>query len=305
MPIPFTPTASWLFKKPPQFVEEATFGVTPASPTFQIMGSITDISPNIGITKEVVRSVGRRDANTQTKMMEVFTGAFKYRPFDTTFMKYGVNLPNDDTPAGTNAASVSIIWSQLINGTEKYFALQGCKTDKISIEVSKDGGVVVGQDLKWYKTSAFLADLTTLGVTTPTFVANTPSTQPWSSLTGGTDPFTIESTVWPVDRFKLDVNQNLFMISPNGSLSAEFIGAGNRDISVDFDTWLYNRTLYDDLMNLTLVDAVYTLNAGITPHSTITLTDIGFDSRSMSFSGNSKEPQREGIQGTPLSVALV
>src|SRR5690349_8694296 len=104
MPINFTPTASWLFKKPPQFVEETSYGVTPASPTFQIMGSITDISPNIGITKEVVRSVGRRDANTQTKMMEVFSGSFKYRPFDTTFMKYGVNLPDDDTPAGTNAA---------------------------------------------------------------------------------------------------------------------------------------------------------------------------------------------------------
>ena len=304
MPISFTPTAPWLFKKPPQYVEETSFGVTPASPVFKLMGSITGISPSIGITKEVVRSVGRRDPTTQTKMMEMFSGSFKYRPFDSDFMKYGINLPNDASPAGTNAASVTILWSQLINNVEKYFILQGCKTDKISVEISKDGGVVVGQDLRWYKTLAFQTDATGAGIITPTYITSIPSTQPWSSLTGGADPFTIEGTVWPVDRLKVDVNQNLFSISPNGSQSVEYLGAGIREISVDFDTWNYDRTLYDYLLNLQLVDMTYTVRYDATTPTTLTFTDVGFDSRAWNFEGTAKDAQREGITGTPDSVTL-
>lgn len=305
MPISFTPTAAWSVLKPPQYVEETSFGVTPSSPVFKIVGSLTGLSPAIGITKDVVRSVGRRDPNTQVKMMEgPFSGAIKYRPFDSSFMKYGVNLPDDSSPAGTNAASVTLMWSQLINGTEKYFAFQGVKTDKISIEVSKDGGVQVGQDLKWYKTYAYLSDLTTLGITTPTYVSTTPSTQPWSSLTGGTNPFTIESAPILVDRFKIDVNQNLYMISPNGSSSVDYWGAGIREISIDFDTYHYNNTLYDYLMNLQLVSAQYTLNNDVTTPSVLTLTNVGFDSRNIDFDGSSKTEQREGIQATPNSVTL-
>jgi hypothetical protein len=304
MPINFQPTAPWLFQKPPQYVEETSFGVTPASPVFKLMGSITGISPNIGITKEVVRSVGRRDPTTQTKMMEMFSGAFKYRPFASDFLKYGVNLPNESSPTGTNAASVTILWSQLINGVEKYFVLQGCKTDKISVEISKDGGVVVGQDLRWYKTTAFASSVAGTGITTPTYITSIPSTQPWSSLTGGANPFSIEGTVLPVDRLKVDVNQNLFAISPNGSSSVEYLGAGIREISVDFDTWVKDSVLFDYLMALTLVDAQYIVKYDATTPTTLTFTDIGFDSRTSNFEGTAKDAQREGITGTPISVVL-
>jgi hypothetical protein len=304
MPISFIPTAPWLFKKPPQYVEETSFGVTPAAPVFKLMGSITGISPNIGITKEVVRSVGRRDPTTQTKMMEMFSGSFKYRPFDTDFAKYGINLPDEASPAGTNAASVTILWSQLINNVEKYFILQGVKTDKISMEISKDGGVVIGQDLRWYKTLAYQANATAAGITTPTYISTIPNTQPWSSLTGGANPFTIEGTVWPTDRLKIDVNQNLYAISPNGSSSVEFLGAGIREISMDFDTWNYNAVLYDYLQNLDLVDAEYVVKYDATTPNTLTMTDVGFDSRSWNFEGTAKDAQREGMTATVNSATL-
>ena len=304
MPISFTPTAPWMFVKPPQIVEETSFGVPPAAPVFKIMGSITGISPNIGITKEVIRSVGKRDATTQSKMMEVFSGAFKYRPFDSDFMKVGVNLPNDSTPAGTNAASYTVLWSQLINGVENYFIFLGVKTDKISVEVSKDGGVQVGQDMRWYKSILYKTDASTAGITTPTYVSETPDTQPWSSLTGGNAPFSIEGQVWPVDRFKLDVNQNLFAISPNGSSSVEYLGPGIREISCDFDTWNHNDVLLNYLMELELIDMEYILKYDATTPTKINLTNVGFDSRSWNFDGNAKDAQREGITATPNQVTL-
>lgn len=304
MPINFIPTAPWLFLKPPQYVEETTFGTPPSNPVFKLMGSITGISPNIGITKEVVRSVGRRDPTTQTKMMEVFSGAFKYRPFDVDFAKYGINLPNESAPTGTNAASVTIAWSQYINGTENYFILNGVKTDKISLEIAKDSGVVIGQDLKWYKSQMYKTSLVGTGITSPTWINSIPNTQPWSSLTGGANPFTIEGTVWPVDRLKIDVNQNLYAISPNGSSSVEFLGAGIREISVDFDTWNYNAVLFNYLMNLDLVDMAYTVKYDATNPVVLNMTDAGFDSRTVNFEGTAKDAQREGITATVNSATL-
>jgi hypothetical protein len=304
MPIDFIPAAPWLFKLPPQYVEEDDFGVTPDNAHFKLMGSIQGISPNIGITKEVIRTVGRRDPSTQTKMMSVFTGAFKYRPFDMDFAKYGVNLPNDSVPAGTNAASVSVLWSQLINGVENFFCLKGVKTDKISLEVSKDGGIQIGQDVKWYDTKAYQTSLAAAGVATPVTINSTPNTAPWSSLTGGRNPFTIEGVVWDVDRLKIDVNQNLFAISPNGSDSVEYLGAGNREISVDFDTWNKNHVLFDYLMNLDLIDMEYVLKYDATTPVTLAFTDVGFDSRTSNFDASAKDAQRESITATANSVVL-
>lgn len=73
---------------------------------------------------------------------------------------------------------------------------------------------------------------------------------------------------------------------------------------MDFDTWNYNSVLFDYLMNLDLVDAVYTVRYDATTPTTLTFTDIGFDSRSWNFEGTAKDAQREGITGTPNSVVL-
>ncbi len=299
--IPYTPVD---FVKPPQFVEETSFGVPPAAPSFQIIGSLQAMSPSIGIQKEVVRSIGERDPVTQAKMMEVFSGSIRYRPFDTDFMKYGVNLPNG---AGTNEESVTIAFSIKVNGTEKFFAFSGVKTDRISIEIAKDAGVTISQDLRWATSTMYATDLTAIGITTPTWITTTPSTQPWSSLTGGADPFEIESTGWPVDRFKCDVAQNLAAISPNGSDSLEYLAPTIRETTFDFDTWDYSSALSDYLMNLTLVDAEYTVYYDtVTPANseTLSFTNAGFDSRTWDFDAASRDFQRQSITATAGTVTL-
>ncbi|MDN5846515.1 MAG: hypothetical protein L0H53_09610 [Candidatus Nitrosocosmicus sp.] len=304
MAINFLPTGSWRFIKPPQFIEESSFGVPPEAPTFSLLGNLTGISPNIGIQKEVIRNIGQRDPTTQTKLMEMFSGAFRYRPFDKSMMGYGINLANEASPAGTNAASVTVAWSLEINGTEKYFAFTGMKTNNISVEVSKDGGVTIGQDFRWKDSWMFKDDLTEAGINTPTWITSFPNTAPWTSLAGGVDPFTIEAVVWPTDRIKFDVNQNLDAISPNGSQSLEYLGATIRETSVDFDLWLKGSEMHDYLMSLQLIDASYTLFADPTTPVTISITDMGLDSQSMNFEGNANTFQRLGVAGTPNSITL-
>lgn len=302
--INFIPTGAWKFIKPPQFVAETSFGVPPSSPTFGLLGNVTGISPNIGIQKEVIRVIGNRDPVTQTKMMEVFAGAFRYRPYSKSTMAYGINLANESSPAGTNAESITVAFSLEINGSEKYFAFVGMKTDKISVEVSKDAGVVVGQDFRWKQSVMFASDLTSIGITTPTYITSFPNDAPWTSLAGGADPFEIESVVWPTDRIKFDVNQNLDAISPNGSNSLEYLGATIREASIDFDLWLKGSEMHDYLMALSLIDGEYTLKADPTTPVKIAFTDMGLDSQSMNFEGNAKTFQRLGIAGTPGTVTL-
>lgn len=306
MPINFTPTGAWRLIKPPQFIVETSYGVTPASGTWKLLGDVTGISPNFGIQKEVIRVIGKRTPVTQTKLMEVFAGALRYRPYNSTMMKYGINVANESSSSGNNAESMSIMWSMELNGTEKYFGLQGVKTDKISVEISKDGGVMVGQDYRWMASYLYADDLDDMGITTPTYLDmdDVPNTAPWTSLAGGSDPFSIESVVIPTDRIKFDVNQNLDAVSPNGSDSVEYLGASIWEASLDFDIWAKDGTFNDYLMDLTLVDGTYSLNSDASNSSSMTITDLGFDSRTFNLEGNSKNFQRESVAGTPDLLAL-
>lgn len=308
MVLNFTPSGAWKFLKPPQYIEETTYNTPPASPTFKLVGFLSSITPNATITKDTVRVVGNRDPVSQPKMTEVYSLSIKWRPILSTkmdFAKYGVNLANDATPAGTNAASVAIAWSYTVNGTEKYFVATGCKTDSISIEVSKDGGVNVTQELKCKQIRQHLTDLTTAGITTPTYITTFPAEDPWSSIDGGTTPFSIEGTEWKTDRFKLDVNQNLAELAPNGTTSLEYLGATERECSLDFDTWLKDSVILDYLMAGTKLDMIYTIKSALTPPSTLTVTDCVLGGVDRSYEGGNREFTREGASGNPMSVVLV
>jgi hypothetical protein len=307
MVLGFIPTGQWKFLKAPQYIEETTFNTPPAAPTFKFVGQMISITPNATTTKENVRVVGNRDLVSQPKMTEVYSLSIKYRPYNTAkmdFAKYGVNLANDATPTGTNAASVAIAWSMTVNNVEKYFIATGCKTDSISIEVTKDGGVNVSQELKCKQIRQHLTDLTSAGITTPTFLTTYPTEDPWSSIDGGTAPCTIEGTEFKVDRFKLDVNQNLAEVAPNGTTSLEYLNPTEREVSVEFDTWLKDSVILDYLMAGTRVDIAYILKSALTPPVRIDVTDAVFSGRDLTLEGGQREFVREGMSGDGMSVAL-
>lgn len=307
MVLTFTPTGQWKFLKFPQYIEETTFNTPPANPTFKSVGFLSSITPNATITKEQVRVVGNRDVVSQPKMTEVYTLSIKYRPYNTAkmdFAKYGVNLANDATPAGTNAASVAVAWSLFVNGTEKFFIATGCKTDSISIEITKDGGVNVSQELKCKQIRQHLTDLSSAGITTPTYLSSYPSEDPWSSIDGGAAPFTVEGTEWKTDRFKLDVNQNLAEVAPNGTTSLEYLNPTEREIAIEFDTWLKDSVMLDFLMAGTKLDMTYTMKSALTPPVKIDVTDAVLAGRDVTYEGGQREFMREGISGDGMSVAL-
>ena len=302
----YTPTGSWLFKKPPQFVVETTPGVPPASPTFQLIGNVTDLNPQPIVGKAADQGLGSRDLISQTgPLTEKYTAALRWKPqTQANFAKYGINLANEASPAGNNAESVTIAWSTLVNGVEKYFALIGVKTDKISLEVTKDGGVTIGQDIKALDMVYEENNLTSIGITTPTYVNSVPSTSTWTSRSGGLNPMTVEGVAREVRRFKIDVNQNVAELDLNGPAEVQYLQASHRNIVIDFETPYRNKQFYDAFLNQTQLDGEYVLYNGVSPFIKIAWTDAQVDNRVQGEQGSSNAFNFETVTATPISCVL-
>jgi hypothetical protein len=304
MVLNWIPTSSAYFKKPPQAVAETSYGVPPASPTFTVFGQTQQIAPAPTIDLEEIRTLGNADPIANRKLREMHSFSLQYKPFDTKYMKYGVNLANPQSPAGTNAESLTVVWSQLLNNTELYTIATGVKTDTISIEISKAGGVNVTQNFRCFAIYSYKTDASIAGITTPTYVTASPGTVPWSSLQGGIGPLKIEGVVWPTDRFKLDVNQNLRDVDPNGSQSIEYLAATIRSATADFDTWLKDATLLNNFMAGDKVDIEYTMLTDPTTPLKIVANDASFTDRGVTHDAASPDFNREALTARLLTVSL-
>ena len=305
----FTPTGSWKFVKPPQIIEETSFGVPPAAPAFALVGNVTELTPNAGIEKQSDRTLGTALISSQTKLMNTDTSSIGFKVWPSLgvdFLKRVMNPADPDAPAGNNGSSFTLAYSQKVDGTEVYTALVGTKISTGSLEISKDGGLMVNAEMQSYRIYEGLADLTSIGITTPTYkaVADYPAELPWSSLTGGVDPFTLDAVSVPVDRIKFDVNHNLVADSPNGSDGVEFLEASLRDVTFDFDTWYRNAALFDYLRDQDIVDATYVLQALPTPAITATVSDAQFDTRDISHPAAEAAHSKEAMVATAKDFVI-
>jgi hypothetical protein len=309
MVFPFIPTGSWKFVKPPQIIEETSFGVPPASPVLQLIGNVTEIVPNPGVEKESNRTLGTSLVVSQSKLMNTDTSTITFKIWPSlgpAFLKRVMNEANPISPAGNNGSSFTLVYSQLVDNAEKYTAFVGTKISTGSLEVSKDGGAECTAEMQSYRIYEGLANLSSIGITTPTFkqVSDYPAELPWSSLTGGVDPFTLNAVAVPTDRIKFDVNHNLVADSPNGSDGVEFLEASLRDVTIDFDTWYKNTALFDYLRNQTIMDATYKLQASPTPAIIVTVDDIQMDSREITHPAAEAEHTKEGMVGTAKNMTI-
>src|SRR6188508_192022 len=132
----FQRTFPGLIQKRLQYIEEATYGVTPsAAPTFISAGKIKRFSFNIDAQIERYRTAGLRKVSDFLNTGEMTSFEIEYQPIDTDLMAYGINDPNG---TGTIEKSLSFLYSKLLNGVEHYYIIKGCKTDQIQIEVTKE-----------------------------------------------------------------------------------------------------------------------------------------------------------------------
>jgi hypothetical protein len=293
----YVPTGAYFFVKRPQYVEEATFGTTPTSPAFTSVGSMQDMTTNIDISNVHYRQLGSRDLYQIIKTGEVYGIVFKYQPFNTNFMKYGTEYWTASA-TGNIAKSISLVWSQNINGTENFFLASGVRTESIDIDVTETS-VMVTHTLvaKNISTPA----TTYPGTGTPTYAA-TDVGSPWTGISGGSLPLTINSLNYDVTRFRVAVNQNLDKVKPNGETQLKFLEATNRDISVDMDMVVKDTVSLADTKTLTARTASYTMNSGTS--SQISLTNLYLEKFTSADSPTANKIKMASFSGSAQSVTI-
>jgi hypothetical protein len=250
----FKPIGPWSVVKIPQYVEEASIGVPPASPVFKAVGNLTTLAVSRTAQALDSRWVGSRDLQNEILLGVEHGIDLTYIPADVTFMKYGTELP---VGTGTSATSLAIIESVYLDGVEKYIEFLGCLCDKISVKISRAAGISVTQSF-FPKIAVDYAASLQAPITTPTY-ATVPSVEPWTGISSGADPLTWNSVSYPIKEFNFDVNQNVIKLETNGTTSFEYAAPGNRDISFSFSTWNKDGVLLGDMTALTDRTMVYTM----------------------------------------------
>lgn len=297
----YIPTGAWEYVKQPQFIEEVTYGTLPlADPTFTSCGLITEVTREFTIENEQYRILGSRDIYAQLKLGEQFTFSLKYRPIptvSTAFMKYGTELP---VGIGTNAKSISILVSKNIDGAEKFKIFTGVKTASITCEITRAGGVNVTHNFKCKNQTEWGAAPTFTGTTT---YATPPTAEPFTGISSGTNPLTIDAANYDTPRFSVTVDQGLQELKPNGELTLKYLYATNRTITVDFDTWITDDFSLNTAQSAyTAQTASYKLND--TPDILFDFTSLKFDSTSEGDTAGGTEFSMQKFSGTAKTITL-
>jgi Phage tail tube protein len=290
-------TFTGLISKRLQYIEEATYGTTPAtSPVFLSAGKIKRFNFNIDAAVQRYRSVGLRKVIDFLNTGQMTSFEIEYQPFNTTLMKYGISDPNG---TGTIEKSLSFAFSKIINGVENFYFIKGAKTDSITIEVTKEMVNV---------TQSFLArevssPVTTAngGLTTPSWAA-VPTGIPWVGKNGGTDPFTYNSVVWDTPRFNVEVAWNLDPGQPNGHDLIKFLDPTNKDCNVDFDVWQKDATFIADLKAGARRNMTYTLNSASS--AILTITNFGNEAYELEEDADSNETTIEPASGGCEDISI-
>jgi hypothetical protein len=299
MTITFTPTAAFNFVKIPQYVEEVSFNTPPASPTFKAVGNVTGIGPTVDNDVDMSRWLGSRDIQSQVQLGTNYGLSFDFKPTDIVFLKYGSEYP---AGTGTNAKTLTFIWSELINGVEKYLMATGCICSKLSFAGSRKSGISVTQSFMPKVITNYLS-APAAPITTPTYATN-PSVDPWSGITTVPQPLTINGAPYSISEFKFDVNQNPITLESMGVKSFDFAAAGNRDITLSFTTWSYDGTQIDNLTNFVAREVVLTLAvvAGVT--YTASFHNVRFKSYKTNDSAGDNAFKTEAYDATANSMEL-
>jgi hypothetical protein len=302
----YIPTGAADIVKQPQFTEETVDGTLPVTVTggthFVSCGFVESLGEDIAENNNQVRPLGSYDVQKKIQLNEEISGEIVFQPSDFKLMKRGIltpispsTTPADPTmvaPNGTNGVSISILFTALINGTEKWKVYKGVRFDGCSGTIERESGFKV--------TMPFHAKDVTDWTVTPTFTpaatyAAAPSLTPWSGITSGADPLDINGVKYDTTSFKFDVNWTIARPSFNGLTTYKLSKPIKREIKVSFNTVTIGGSLVGDLRAFTPRDVTYTIVGPST--NKIAFNQVAYDTYSKPIAGDSDDVWMEEYEG--------
>jgi hypothetical protein len=280
--------------KQPQYVEETVYGETPDSPTFIHAGPMSDMEESIEIDSIPYRQIGSRDLYSMIKTGENYSFDITLNPISEDLIKYAIDLPNG---TGTIEKSLTFVKSQKINGVELYTVYKGCRCDSIDIEIASDSAVEVSMSFLCKEITTPAASPGFTG--TPTYASN-PTDLPWTNLSPGSGPLTINSLPYDTSDFSCSITQNLEATKPNGELQPKWVDPTLREVEFEVDVYYKDVALITDTKGLTARSMEYKLSS----NKKLVFTDAYLEELSTSDETGATEAKVQSISGTAKSVAI-
>lgn len=287
--IAFPLTSSAQAEKPFSYIEEATFGTIPSSPTLTAVSVIGDLRPRIDNMEMDVRTIGSHLLYGMQSGGHSYGFSCQVHPFNITFLKYGTEVPNYTTPTGTQATSLSFAMKyKRATGTAAMTTYNqkflGAKCNTTEISISSQGLVEANMD--WIcREITVPASGDISGATWPSF----PTTAVLSNVDGGNKPLTIDGTQYAVKDFRIQWNNNLIADQFSGSGLIDALSTGAIEITGSFNTPIGQSTTLETAIHdfpQTGVAASYNVKTG-----TMVINITGFKLMSDAPEGFSAGPQ--------------
>lgn len=281
------------------------YGVLPLDGNvWQNCGVTTEIGMDVTIEEDIVRILGNRDIYNQLKLGINNAFALRYKAQGTKNMRYGTELLSrtpapDNTyvaPNGTNFASRSILLSSMIDDAEQWRVYKGTRVSTTAGAISRDAGIEITQN--------FLCKDITEWTDEPTFTTNTYagaiSGNPWTGISMGVDPLDVAGTKIQCPVFNWNVDQGLGQIRPTGIESVYYLGATNRSVGFDFQTWVKGSKQILDTKNHTAQLIKYLMYAG----AELQLANSRYNSYSHTIVAGSQDFSSESVSGTARTFTI-
>jgi hypothetical protein len=236
--IAFPLTHSGTIENPLSYIEEATFGTMPSSPTLTAVKVLDQVTPRVDNMEMDVRTLGSHYLYGMQSGGHTYGLGLTIHPFDLPFLKYGTNSPNYTTPTGTSAVSLAmaIKYKQALGTagmSTHYIKFLGGKCNTTEISISSQGLVEATMDWIFREITVPVAgDIS--GSTWPTFGSITSAVL--SNVDGGNKPLTINSVQYAVKDFRISWNNNLIQDTFSGSGLLDALNVGAVEITGSFNT---------------------------------------------------------------------
>lgn len=226
--------------KPLQYVSEGntvttptSYGTTPSSATFTLVGNNTEISPNLDVRHLDVSVLGSEDVIDAVKAESLYTFGISFNPINTTLWSYLWNAAQSGSTPNPDI-SLSFTYSYKLDGTQYYQHLRGCRPTSGTLAVSRG---------MWDANMVFICkDITIPSSTdgntgTVTYSSSETSSSPIIHTDGGGAPFTWNSQNYGERSFSTSVTRAMSVVAVNGETDITYTKSAAREITFSADVF--------------------------------------------------------------------
>ncbi|MDG6906040.1 MAG: hypothetical protein JRN20_09680 [Nitrososphaerota archaeon] len=270
----YTPSLGLQVAESAQYVEEASYGIFPNSPTLKWVGADMQYSDNADMGSIKKRNLGSEDLKYVLTGAQNYDLTLDYAIQNSAFLKYLVNSQGGG--AGSIDESLSILIAPKINGTTEYLQALGCRPDSGSIKWA------LGKETR-ANVKLFAQTIQPYTSTNPVGSgswATDPGTNPWIFTDPGASGITIGGVALDVNDLSVSFNRNLIRQRTIGQATAKYIVPSVRDITGDVTVLLESTANYSALLNGTSQTIVAPLKSST---SVLTLSNSYFTKQGKSI----------------------